>query len=64
MGNDIWECNAIQFPRLIAEIVANVAISGEDWDSLLDSMNLSENELDELFERAQSEWERIKEQYA
>lgn len=58
-----WQDNSIQFPRLLAEIIA-VGLSEEQWDGLLDAMDLESDDLSELFDRAQEEWERIKEQTA
>ena len=55
----LWEINEIQFPRLIAEIIA-VGLSNEQWDMLEESMDLNRSELNELFDRAQAEWEKIK----
>lgn len=56
-----WKDNSIQFPRLIAEISANVNISEDDWNSLCESMDLNDDELNELFDRADAEWNKIKE---
>ena len=56
-----WGDNSVQFPRLLAEISANVGISSADWAGLCESMDLNHDELEELFNRAHEEWERIKE---
>lgn len=58
-ANNVWNSNEIQFPRLIAEISANVDMSA-DWDALCNSMDISSNELNELFDRADKEWEEKK----
>lgn len=58
-ANAIWENNAIQFPRLLAEIIGN-GLSETQWDDLLASMDLESDQLNNLFDRAQAEWERIK----
>ena len=55
-----WENNAIQFPRLIAEINANVKFTDKQWTYLEKSMDLSRYEIAELFDRASDEWEKIK----
>jgi hypothetical protein len=55
-----WKDNEVQFPRLIAEIRANVKISRNDWKALCKSMDLTEAEVDELFDRADDDWEFIK----
>jgi hypothetical protein len=60
VSNANWKNNAIQFPRLLAEINANVGISSKDWDALCASMDLTSEEVGELFDRADAEWERIK----
>lgn len=62
MANMNWYNDLIQFPRLIAEISACVDIKEDDWNALCESMDLSTDELNELFDRAQVEWERIKNQ--
>ena len=56
----LWNDNSIQFPRLISEIFASVALSDQDVKQLKDSMDISHSELFELFERAQSEFDNIK----
>ncbi len=62
--NPRWLDNNVQFPRLIVELKANVTISREDWSSLCDSMDLSGDYVDELFDRAEAEWGRIKKETA
>ena len=54
-----WNRNELQFPRLLAEIRA-VGLAEHQWDGLLVSMDLESDELSELFERAEAEWEGIK----
>lgn len=56
-----WHDNSVQFPRLLAEIVANVNLTVAQHNELCASMDLESEELDELFERAQVAWEEIKE---
>lgn len=53
-----WERNEIQFPRLIAEI--NATQDSLDFKALADSMDLSVEEVQSLFDRADQEWESIK----
>lgn len=55
-----WDDNSIQFPRLICEINACVDIRGKDWQTLCESMDLQEEDVEELFDRANDEWEKIK----
>lgn len=52
-----WFDNSIQFPRLLAEIAATQDLN---WDALCESMDLEVEDLDALFERADIEWEAIK----
>lgn len=59
--NRRWEDNTIQFPRLLAEIWMNVELLPTDIRALCDSMDLEEEYIVELFNRAQEEWEVIKE---
>jgi hypothetical protein len=60
MTADKWEDDSIQFPRLIAEIQSCVAINDADWETMLESMDLTNDQLVELFDRADAAWERIK----
>lgn len=57
---ELWNRDEIQFPRLLSEIMA-VGLTEQQWDELLASMDLESDELSELFERAQTAWETIKE---
>jgi hypothetical protein len=54
----VWERDDIQFPRLLAEIVATQDI---DYTAISDSMDLSEDEINEIFERAHKAFEASKE---
>ena len=53
-----WDNNFVQFPRLIAEIAATQKL---DLLTLAGEMDLSVHHINELFDRANTEWERIKE---
>lgn len=55
-----WHDDAIQFPRLLAEIRA-IGLTDEQYQDLATSMDLNQERLDELLERAEIVWERIKE---
>ncbi len=60
-NNPIWNDNSIQFPRLLSEICAcqdDLDISG-----LADSMDLEVEDIIELLDRSQSEWEKIKKKH-
>lgn len=54
-----WHDDLVQFPRLLAEIVATQ--DNLDVDALCESMDLTREQLDELFERANTAWEAAKE---
>ena len=53
--NNLWINDAIEFPRLIAEIVATHDLN---LDVLCLEMDLDLSELNELFERAESVWQK------
>jgi hypothetical protein len=55
--NERWADNAIQFPRLLAEIVATQQL---DMHLLCESMDLDMDDLNELLDRADDAWERAK----
>lgn len=56
---DLWRDNAIQFPRLLAEINA-VGLTDIQINLICESMDVVPDEIGELFERAEAAWERIK----
>ncbi len=58
MSNTNWQDNTIQFPRLIAEIIATQ--DKLDMPALCESMDLTRHQLDELFDRAQGVFETWK----
>jgi hypothetical protein len=60
LSSSPWQRNDIQFPRLLAEIMAARAIDENAWTAICQSMDLQTEELRELFDRAQTEWEQIK----
>jgi hypothetical protein len=68
MTQDNWANNAIQFPRLIAEIEASGALELllPDRQRVIDvvafSMDLYPSEVYELIDRAALEWDSIKSQ--
>lgn len=55
-----WENNDIQFPRLIAEAEAVGAFPGRILKALAKEMDLVVEEVGEIIDRAQNEWQRIK----
>jgi len=62
-NNPSWDDDSIQFPRLLAEIAATVELTEDQWGELRASMDLDTNDIAELFDRAQSRWEEIKQEY-
>lgn len=54
-----WENNDIQFPRLLAEIRA-IGLSEAQYKELNETMDLEQDEIDILLERAEIEWQKIK----
>jgi hypothetical protein len=56
-SNPRWNDNLVQFARLLAEIVATQDLDNE---TLCASMDLEQDDINELFERAQEMWEQIK----
>lgn len=57
MSNQKWENNAIQFPRLLAEISATQEL---DIPALSEAMDLSIDDVNELLDRADRAWEDAK----
>jgi hypothetical protein len=55
-----WNEDGIQFARLLAEIRA-VGLTKEQYEALSESMDLARNEIDEVLERAETEFQKIKE---
>ena len=55
-----WKRNEIQFPRLIAELEAAGAFTGPVMDTLMESMDLTADQLDDLVSRSQDQWDQIK----
>lgn len=53
-----WENNSLQFARLLSEIMATQEL---DLEVLAESMDLSVDEVGELFDRANLVWEEAKE---
>lgn len=54
----VWENDSIQFPRLLSEIIATHELN---LSVLAESMDLTVDDVNELMDRAQERWERIKE---
>ena len=60
--NDLWNNDKIQFIRLLAEIHA-LGLCHEDKNVLCSSMDISRTQLEELFQRAENQWEELKADY-
>lgn len=58
MSGELWDNDAIQFRRLLAEF--NSLLEHEVLEQAAVSMDLGVAEIQELLERAELEWERIK----
>src|ERR1051325_4745831 len=56
----LWQRNDIQYPRLIAEILASDALDDKSRTMICDSMDLQPNHLQDLLTRAQHDWTTIK----
>jgi hypothetical protein len=56
----LWHNNEVQFARLLCEIVATQDTL--DFRPLKESMDISESDLQELFDRAHDVWEKSKSQ--
>ena len=57
---NLWDNNEIQFARLLCEIQANVAGTSSEWVALCESMDLTQKDVDSLFNRALIVWEKSK----
>lgn len=55
---DLWQRGDIQFPRLLCEIMATQ--DNLNLESLSESMDLSPEDIEEIFDRANEKWESSK----
>jgi len=55
----LWKRDDLQFVRLLAELNA-VGILPQQMDQLTESMDLPAGDIEELLERAEVKWEKIK----
>lgn len=62
-GMPAWDDNAVQFPRLLAEIYA-AGLTGKQETEICASMSLHRDDLYDLLEQADREWERLKRERA
>ena len=56
---DKWKDDSIQFPRLLAEIDA-CGLTPHQFRDIRESMDITDDELDELFDRADTAWGKAK----
>jgi len=61
-SNPKWDDNSLQFPRLLAEIMATQ--DNLDITALAEAMDVEEEDVVELMHRAQKVWEKRKEQFS
>ena len=54
-----WANDSIQFPRLLSEIWS-FGLTTQQYAFLKESMDLTGEQIDELFERADVRWQQIK----
>lgn len=54
----LWDINYVQFVRLLAEVRA--ILGDEEFSFLEETMDLNSEEIEEIFVRADREWEAIK----
>jgi len=60
----LWDDDLIQFARLLCEINANIRSTPKEWMALCESMDLSLDQVEALFDRASLVWETAKEKNA
>ena len=60
--NPLWLDNSIQFPRLISELMAAGVFDSDTMDGLSVDMDLDEDEVNQIIDRAQEVWADILEQ--
>jgi hypothetical protein len=58
--NPRWLDDAVQFPRLIAELESTGAFTPAVLQALSEEMDLTEADICELIDRAQAAWDDIK----
>lgn len=59
IGDQAWVDDDIQFPRLLAEIRAT-GLSNSQYKALQASMDLPRARINEIFDRAQAQFEKMK----
>lgn len=59
MAKSLWKNDNIQFTRLLAEIAGCVNITKKDMKKLCENMDLTEDEVNQIFDRAQDKFGKI-----
>lgn len=59
-ANENWQNDAIQFPRLLSEMLATVDFTARQRAALAESMDLTWDQIGELLDRADHVWQDIK----
>jgi hypothetical protein len=59
----LWDRDDVQFPRLLAEIASTVELTKDQLQAVCESMDLKEEDLSALFDRAELAWNKLKERY-
>ena len=57
----MWGDDSVQFPRLLSEIAGTIEATRREWDALCENMDITHDELEELFDRAHAAWKAAKE---
>lgn len=55
-----WRNDAIQFPRLLAEMMSTIEFTTRQREDLCETMDLEWSEVLELFDRADLVWQAVK----
>jgi len=62
MSQALWDRDDIQFPRLLDEI-QGIGLTDTQYVQIAESMDLTPEEVHELFERAQTAWDKHKAEF-
>lgn len=57
--NPLWEDDQVQFIRLLAEI-SSTNLTSEIYSQLREATDLTNEEINELFDRADAAWQKYK----
>jgi len=56
----MWNNDLIQFARMLTEIQANISFSNEEWEDLKESTDLTGDEIEQVFARAERVFDKAK----